>query len=129
MINHPLREEPSLNAQSELRLTQLHSLSLCPVSGHQREEISTSPSAAPLEEIIDCDEFTPKPSFLQADKSSDKTNLSFIPFVVKRVVNDDLLSILKKEYVQTGFYRKQENFWGQMLGTQVFMIPQLLYQK
>ena len=59
MTDHPLSEEPFPSVQSELPLMQLHSISSCPVSGHQGEEISTSPSAAPLEEVLDCDEVAP----------------------------------------------------------------------
>ena len=54
MTDHPLGEEPFPNVQSELALTQLHSIPSCPIAGHQREEISTSPSAAPLEKGVDC---------------------------------------------------------------------------
>ena len=60
MTNHPLSEERLANVQSELLVTQLHSFSLSPVAGHQREEISSSPSAAPLEEAVDCHEVTPQ---------------------------------------------------------------------
>ena len=56
---HPLCEEPFPRVPSECPLTQLHSLSLCPVAGHQREEISSSPSCfASREEAVDCDEGT-----------------------------------------------------------------------
>ncbi|KAK4825531.1 LOW QUALITY PROTEIN: hypothetical protein QYF61_000108 [Mycteria americana] len=58
VTDHPLSEEPFPNALSELALTQLHSISSCPIAGHQREEISTSPSAAPYEEVVDCHEVT-----------------------------------------------------------------------
>lgn len=34
--------------QSELCLTQLHSFPLCPISGHQREEITTFPPLSPF---------------------------------------------------------------------------------
>ncbi|KAK4807096.1 hypothetical protein QYF61_018437 [Mycteria americana] len=57
VTNHPLSEEPFPNVQSELPLRQLHSISSCP-------QISTSPSAAPLEEVVDCNEVTPQPSLL-----------------------------------------------------------------
>ena len=40
VTNHPLSEEPFPNVQSELPLVQPHSISSCPVAGHQRE-IST----------------------------------------------------------------------------------------
>jgi len=58
MTDHHLNEEPFPNVQSQLPLTQLHSISLRPVAGHEREEISTSPSTAPLEEGVGCDEVT-----------------------------------------------------------------------
>ncbi|KAK4806146.1 hypothetical protein QYF61_001069 [Mycteria americana] len=69
VTDHPLSEEPFPYVQSELPLTQLHSISPCPIAGHQREEISTSPSAAPLEEAVGCDEVTPQPSLLQAEQA------------------------------------------------------------
>ncbi|KAK4806763.1 hypothetical protein QYF61_005559 [Mycteria americana] len=69
VIDHPLSEEPFPNVQSELPPTQLHSISSCPIAGHQREEISTSPSTAPLEEVVDCNEVTPQPSLLQAEQT------------------------------------------------------------
>jgi len=47
---------------------QFHSLSLCPIAGPQRE-ISASQSAAPLEEVVDCDEVTPQPIPLQAEQA------------------------------------------------------------
>jgi len=62
VTNHLLSEEPFPNFHSELPLMQLHSMSLCPVTGRQREEISHYPSAALLEEVVDCDEVTPQPS-------------------------------------------------------------------
>ena len=48
----PSSEEPFPNVQSELALMQLHSISLYPVAGHQRGEISSSPSAVSLEEGV-----------------------------------------------------------------------------
>jgi len=60
--DHPLSEEPFPDVQPELPLMQLHSVSRCLITGHQREEISTSPSAASLEEVVDCDEVTPQAS-------------------------------------------------------------------
>lgn len=51
---------------------QLHGVSLCPVAGHQEEEINTPLSAAPLKEVVDS---RMKPPlillFLQLNKSSD----------------------------------------------------------
>ncbi|KAK4807107.1 hypothetical protein QYF61_018448 [Mycteria americana] len=69
VTDHPLSEEPFPNVQSELPLRQLHSISSCPIAGHQREEISTSPSPAPHEEVVDCNEVTPQPSLLQAEEA------------------------------------------------------------
>jgi len=43
---------------------QPHSNSSCPIAGHQREEINTSPSAALLEEAVDTKEVMPQPSHL-----------------------------------------------------------------
>lgn len=54
--NHLLSEKAFANVQSEFPLVKLHSVSSCPVTGHQRKEISTSSSAALLEEVADCDE-------------------------------------------------------------------------
>ncbi|KAK4818862.1 hypothetical protein QYF61_020081 [Mycteria americana] len=56
VTDHPPSEEPFPNVQSELPLMQLHSISSCPIADHQREEISTSPSVDPLEEVVDCNE-------------------------------------------------------------------------
>ena len=56
MTDHPLSEEPFPDFQPEIPLAQLHSIPSCPIAGHQREEISTSISADPLEEFVDCDE-------------------------------------------------------------------------
>ncbi|CAM9299044.1 unnamed protein product, partial [Bubo scandiacus] len=47
VTDHLLREKLFPNVQSELPLMQLHPISSRPIAGHQREEISTSPSAAP----------------------------------------------------------------------------------
>lgn len=60
-------EEPFPNVQSELSLKQLHSIYSCPITDHQRGEISSLPSADTLEEIIDCDEVIPQPSLLQTE--------------------------------------------------------------
>ena len=68
-MTDPLSEEPFPKVQSELPLTQLHSICLCPIIGHQREEISTSPYTALLEEVVDCDAITPQPSLLQAEQA------------------------------------------------------------
>jgi len=68
VTNHPFSEEPFLNVQSELPLTQLHSIPSCPATGDEREEISNSSSTAPLEEGVDCNEVTPQPSLLQAEQ-------------------------------------------------------------
>lgn len=65
VTNHPLREELSPNVQSELPLWQLP----CPLGGNQREEYSTCPSAARLEEAVGCCLATPQPSLLQAEQS------------------------------------------------------------
>jgi len=48
---------------------KLHSISSCPITGHQRAEIITSASAAPFAEAVDCDEVTPQPSLLQAEQT------------------------------------------------------------
>lgn len=64
-----LSEEPFPTVQSELPLTQLHSISLYPVSSQQREIICTYPSAASLEEAVGCNEVTPWPSLLQAEQT------------------------------------------------------------
>ena len=58
VTDHPPREEPFPHVQYELPLTQLHPVSSWPIAGHQREEISTFPSAACLEDFVDCDEVT-----------------------------------------------------------------------
>jgi len=66
VTDHPLSEEPFPNVQSELPLMQRHSISwvLLLVT---REEISTSPSTARLEEAVDCSEVTHQPSLLQTE--------------------------------------------------------------
>ena len=69
MANHSLSEAPFPNVHPELPLMQLLSLSWCPTAGHQKEEISTSSSAAPLEEGADCHEGTPQPPLLQAEQT------------------------------------------------------------
>ena len=69
VTNHPLSEEPVPNVQSELPLTQLHSISLCPITGHQREGISICPSAASLKGSVDFHKVTPQPSLLQAEQT------------------------------------------------------------
>jgi len=51
VTNHPLGEEPCPNAQSELPLMQLHSISSCPVTDDQREEISSSSPLLPLRKL------------------------------------------------------------------------------
>ena len=56
VTDHPFSEEPIPNVHSEHSLVQLHSVSSCPVAGHQREKISTSPSTSPLEEVVDWSE-------------------------------------------------------------------------
>lgn len=54
-------EEPFPDMHSQLPLMQLHSISSCPIAGHQREEIGTTHSTALLEEAEDYDEITPQP--------------------------------------------------------------------
>jgi len=49
-------------------------MSSCAVAGYQRKESSTSPSTAPLEEGVDCNEFTPQPSLLISGKGEDNKN-------------------------------------------------------
>ena len=66
VVDNPLSEESFANVQAELPLMHLQFISSCLIAGHQREEISTSPTAATLEEAADCDEVTPQPSLLQA---------------------------------------------------------------
>jgi len=67
VTKHALSEEPFPQVQSELSLAQLHSLSSCPIAGHQGEEISISSSRVPGEEVVGCDEVIPQPSLLQAE--------------------------------------------------------------
>lgn len=62
---------------SELPLREVHSISSCPVTGHQREEISTFPSTALLEEVEDWDEVFPQPFLLQAP--TDQVTLAASP--------------------------------------------------
>jgi len=87
VTDHPLCEEPFPNVQSELPLTQLHSIPLYPIAGYQREEISTSRSAALLEEVVDRDEGTPQPALLRAELavlsefSAGQAFTSFLPAV------------------------------------------------
>lgn len=50
VTDQPLSEEPFPDVQPECPLMQLHSISLCPVAGQQREE-STCPSPAPLRHL------------------------------------------------------------------------------
>lgn len=51
VTNHPPSEEHFSIVQSELALIQLHSIPSHAVAGHQREEISTSPSLPPLRKV------------------------------------------------------------------------------
>jgi len=53
VTNHPLSEELFPKVQPELPLTQLHSISPCPVTGHQGEISSSLPTAHP-EEAVGC---------------------------------------------------------------------------
>lgn len=69
MTSHPLSEEPFPCVQLEFPLTQPHSISLCPIIGHHKEEINASPSAAPFEEDVDFHEGTPQPSLCQAEQT------------------------------------------------------------
>jgi len=78
MANHSLTEELSPNVQSELLLTQLHSIYLCPIAGHQRE-ISTSLSASPLEEVVDYNEVTPQPSLSQVKANDISCSSEVLP--------------------------------------------------
>jgi len=55
VTDHPHSEESLPNVQTELSLMQLHSVSLCPITSHRREKISNSPTAALIEEVVDCD--------------------------------------------------------------------------
>lgn len=65
MTDHPLSEEAFPNVQSELPRMQFHSISLCPMAGHQKEAVSTFPSSAHLEESTDCNEVTPQHCLFQ----------------------------------------------------------------
>lgn len=49
--NHLLSEEPFPNVQAELPLMQLHSISSCPATSDQRDEISTSPLLPPKRNV------------------------------------------------------------------------------
>lgn len=69
VTDHSLSEELFLNAQSELALMQLHSISSCLITSSQREETSSSSPIAPLEKVIDCDKVTPQLSLLQAEQT------------------------------------------------------------
>lgn len=60
-------EKPFPNVQPELSLRQLHSVCSCPITNHQRGEISSLPSAHTLEETVDCHELISQPSLLQAE--------------------------------------------------------------
>lgn len=53
--DYPLSKEYFPNAQSELPLRQLHSLSLCSIAGHLKE-ISSSLPPPPHEEAVDPNE-------------------------------------------------------------------------
>ena len=69
MTDNPLSEEPFPNVQSKLSLTHLHSIFLWPISGHQTDEISTSSSTGPLEEVVDYYDVTSQPSLLLAEQA------------------------------------------------------------
>ncbi|KAK4806181.1 hypothetical protein QYF61_001104 [Mycteria americana] len=69
------KQEWSDSLTSELTGVATHNTAVTTTSAavcsirRQREEISTSPSAAPLEEAVGCDEVTPQPSLLQAEQA------------------------------------------------------------
>lgn len=67
---HPLGKEPIPNVQPVLPLRKLQSLSLCPVTVYQREEISHSSSAALLEGAVGCNGTTPQPLFFKLNEPS-----------------------------------------------------------
>jgi len=53
---------------------------LCLITGHQREEISTYTSAAFLEEVADCNEVAPWSSLLQAEQIQQLLSLALKAF-------------------------------------------------
>lgn len=63
----------------ELPLTTLHSSCLCPVTGHQREEICPFPSAVLLKEGVGCDGVTPQSSLSHKEQQKSLWLTLFLP--------------------------------------------------
>lgn len=60
----PLSEEPFPNIQPEPHLSQLHDVLSSPVTGGQKEEVTSLLSAFPCEEAVGSHEVTPEHSLL-----------------------------------------------------------------
>lgn len=58
MLNHLLSEKPSPDSQAESPLTQLHSVSLTPVTNHRSEEMGTCPPTSHHEGVEDSKEIS-----------------------------------------------------------------------
>lgn len=68
VTSHSLSEEPFLNIKPKLPLMQFHSVSSCPIAGHQRGDQHLL--CCTFEEAIDSDEVTPQPSLNLSNTSS-----------------------------------------------------------
>ncbi|KAJ7411709.1 hypothetical protein BTVI_48722 [Pitangus sulphuratus] len=67
VLKHPLGEKPSPDIQTKPPLTQIHVVSLSPVTSYESEEISTCPSTSSHEDVEESNEVSPQSSLLQAE--------------------------------------------------------------
>lgn len=63
-FDHPLNEKMFLNVQPGPLLVQLWTISMCPITGHQGEEIKPL-SPLPFQEAVESNEVTAQPPFPQ----------------------------------------------------------------
>ena len=70
VFDHPLCKKMFPNGKSKPSQTQIWTVPMCPVTGYQGEEISTSFSTPLSQEVVESKEFTPQSPFLQTSDFS-----------------------------------------------------------
>ncbi|KAK4818350.1 hypothetical protein QYF61_011447 [Mycteria americana] len=69
MLDNPLGEEKFPNIQSKPPLAQLEAISSCPITCYLGEETDPHPSTTSFQVVVESDEVSPQPPFLQAKQS------------------------------------------------------------
>ncbi|KAK4816763.1 hypothetical protein QYF61_022761, partial [Mycteria americana] len=69
MLDNPLGEEKFPNIQSKPPLAQLEAISSCPITCYLGEETNPHLSTTSFQVVVESDEVSPQPPFLQAKQS------------------------------------------------------------